>query len=75
MTNLHELCHTSCAQRYVGRVLEHSELDFRGLKGQFDVKKANFRRLIAKISHYRPILVTRTHLSPCFKEYAMGIVP
>ena len=75
MTNLHELCRRNSALRYVGRVLEHRKLDFRGLKGPFDVKKANFRRLIAKIGHLRPILVTRTHLSPIFMEYAMGIVP
>ena len=42
-------------------VLELKEVDFRGLKGQFDVKKANFRGLIAKIGRYRPVLVTRTY--------------
>ena len=46
MTNLHELYHRNSAQRYVGRVLDNKKLDFRGLKGQFGVKKANFRRLI-----------------------------
>ena len=30
------------------------KLDFRGLIGQFDVKMANFRGLIAKIGHLRP---------------------
>ena len=36
-------------------VLELRKLDFRGLKSQFDVKKANFRGLIAKINHDWPI--------------------
>ena len=51
------------------------KLDFRGFKGQFDVKKANFRGLIAKIGHYRPILTTRTQLGSIFMEYVIGIVP
>ena len=34
------------------------KLDFRDLKGQFDVKKANFRGLIAEIGYLRPILAT-----------------
>ena len=63
-----------CPKVYVGGVLELRKLDFRGLKGQFDVKKANFRGLIAKIAHYRPILATRTYLWPIFMEYTMGIV-
>ena len=50
------------------------KLDFRGLKGQFDVKKANFRELIAKIGHYRPISASKLHLWPIFIEYAMKIV-
>ena len=54
------------ALRYVGGVLELRKLDFRGLKGQFDVKKANFRGLIAKIGHYRPILASKTHPWPIF---------
>ena len=51
------------------------KLNFGGLKGQFDVKKANFRGLIAKTGHYRPILTTRTQLGSIFMEYAIGIVP
>ena len=39
---------------YVEGVLELRKLGFRGLKGQFDAKKANFRGLIAKIDHLRP---------------------
>ena len=50
-------------------------LDFRGLKGQFDVKKANFRGLIAKIGRHRRILGSRTNLCPIFMDCAMGIVP
>ena len=50
------------------------KLDLGGLKGQFDVKKANFRGLIAKIGHYRPILAIRPHLQPIFMDYAMRIV-
>ena len=50
----------NCAPRDVGGVLEFQKLDFRGLKGQFDVEKANFRGLIAKIRH-GPILASRHH--------------
>ena len=49
--------------------------DFRGLKGQFDVKKVNFRALIAKIGRNRPILTTRIDLKPIFMEYATGTLP
>ena len=75
MAHFHGIGHGNCALSYVEGVLELRKLDFRGLKGQFDVKKANFRGLIAKIGHYRPILATRTHLWPIFMEYVMGIVP
>ena len=74
MTHFHGLCHRSCALKYIAGILELRKLDFRGLKGQFDVKNANFRGLIAKIGHYRPILASRTNLWPIFMEYAMGIV-
>ena len=43
-------------------ILELRKIGFRGLKGQFDVKKANFRGLIAKIGNLRPILAYRTQL-------------
>ena len=59
---------------YVGGVLEFKKLGLRGLKGQFDVKKANFRGLIAKIGHYMANLASRTHLWAIFIDYAMGIV-
>ena len=62
MVNFHGLCHRNYAPRYFGGVLEFKKLDFRGLKGQFDVKKANFRGLIAKIGHYMAILASITHL-------------
>ena len=66
--------HGNCDLRNVGGVLEFRKLDFWGLKGQFDVKKANFRGLIAKISHYRPILASKTQPWPIFLEYSIGIV-
>ena len=75
MAHSNGLCHGNCALRHVGESLEIRKLDFRGLKGQFDVKKANFRRLIAKIGHLRPILASRTHLWPICMDYHMGIVP
>ena len=69
------ICHGNCDQRYVGEVLKFRKLDFRGLIGQFDVKMANFRGLIAKIGHLRPILASRNHLWLIFMDYAIGIVP
>ena len=39
--------HWNYALRYVGGVLEIKKLDFRGLKGTFDVKTPYFRGLIA----------------------------
>ena len=66
--NFHELC-----PKDIEGVLKN--LDFRCLKGHFDVKKANFRGLMAKIGHYWAFLVSRTHLWPIFMDYAMGIVP
>ena len=75
MTHFHGLCHGKCALSYVEGILKQRKLDFRGLKGQFDVKKANFMGLIAKIGGYRHIFATKTPLWPVFLEYAMGIVP
>ena len=75
MAHFNGLCHGNCALRHVEESLEIRKLDFRGLKGQFDVKKDNFRGLIAKIGHLRPILASRTHLWPIFMDYPMGIVP
>ena len=69
------ICHENCALRYVGWVIEVTKLDFRGLIGKFDVKMGNFRGLIAKIGHLRPILASRTTSWPIFLEYSMGIVP
>ena len=40
-----------------------------GLKDQFNAKKANFRRLIAKIGHYSHILAFIIHLLSIFIEY------
>ena len=74
MSHFHELCHGNCALRYVGGDLGVKKLDFWGLKGQFEVKRARFRGLIAKIGYLSPILATRTPLWPVFLEYAIGIV-
>ena len=74
MTNFYGISHGNCDLWYVGGVLELRKLDFKALKGQFDVKKANFRGLIAQIGHLRPILASRTHLWPIFMDYAMGLV-
>ena len=53
---------------------QSSKLDFRSLKCQFDVKKANFRGLTAKIGYLKPILKFRTHLWPIFMDCAKGTV-
>ena len=71
MAHFHGIGHVNCALSYVEGVLELKKLDFRGLKGQFDVKMANFRGLIAKIGHYWAILASRNHLWPIFMEYAI----
>ena len=75
MAHFHGICHGNCPLKYVGGILELRKLDFRGLKGQFNVKNANFKGLIAKIGPYRHILATRTHTWAIFMEYVMGIVP
>ena len=56
------------------RGLEAWKLEFSGLKGQFDVKKVNFRGLIAKTGHYRPILATSNPIMAHLREYIMRIV-
>ena len=75
MTHFHGKYYGNCALMNVGAVLEFIKLDFKGLKGQLDLKRASFRRLIPKFGHYWPILATRTHLWHIFMGYAMGIVP
>ena len=67
MAYFHGIYYGNYALMYVGVVLR--KLDFRGFEGQFDVKKANFRGLIAKIGHYWPIFATETHLGPNFMDY------
>ena len=64
MAHFHEVCHENCVLRYFARILLLRNLEFRGLEGQFDVKKANFRGLIPKISYLRPILTSRTYPWP-----------
>ena len=68
------LRHGNCGLRYIGGIFQPIKLGFRGAKGQFDVKKANFRGLTAKIGYLRPILTSRDHLCPIFMDYATGIV-
>ena len=75
MDHFYGICHKNCDLRYVRGILEFRKSDFRGLKSQFDVKKTNFRRIIAKIGHLRSILASRTHLMPIFMDYVLGIVP
>ena len=50
--------------RYVWAILKLIKLDFRGVKGQFDVEKFNLRGLIANLGHLRHSLATRMHLWP-----------
>ena len=50
------------------------KINFRGLKGQFDVKKANFRGLISKIGYLMPILTSVTHPWPIIMVSTMRIV-
>ena len=64
----HDLSHGNCALQYIKGIVELIKLDFGGLEGQFDVKKANFRGLIPKIGYLRPILTSRTQLWPTFKD-------
>ena len=75
MAHFHILCHGNCALGYVGHIPELRKLDFRRLKCQFGEEKSNFRGLIAKISHYRPILASGTPPWPIFITYYVGIVP
>ena len=42
MAHFHDLCHRNCTLNYIKGILELRKLDFGGLEGQFDVKKANF---------------------------------
>ena len=62
MAHFYEICHENCALNYVGGVLELRKFYYKGLEGQFDVEKANFRGLITKFGHYRVTLATRIQL-------------
>ena len=62
MAHFYRLYHGNCALRFGGGIPELKKLDFRGLEGQFDAKKDNFRGQIAKNQQLRPILASRTHL-------------
>ena len=75
MAYFHGFCHGNCAIRYIGGVLELGKLDFRGLKGQIDVKKADIMGLIAKVGYLRPILASRTPLWAIFMDFAIEIMP
>ena len=74
MIHFHGIYHGEFDLRYVGGLLKFRRLDFGSLRGQFDVKKANFRGLIAKIGHYSPILASKTNLWPIFMVYTIVIV-
>ena len=74
MDHSHEIYHKNCDLRYIGGVLELRKIDFRGLKGQFDVKNDNFIGLIAKNGYLWPILAYRTYLWLIFMDCAMGII-
>ena len=52
MAHFHGVVHGNCALRYLGGFLVLRKLDLRGLKGQFDVRKVNFRGLIVKIGQF-----------------------
>ena len=71
MAHYHGFCYRIFALRYTGGILELKKLDFRGLICQSDVRKVIFRGVIAKIGYLRPILTSRTHFWPIFKDYAM----
>ena len=58
MGHFYGICHENCSLRYVGGILELMKLEIRGLNSQFDVKKANFRGLIAKIGYLWSILAS-----------------
>ena len=62
MDHFHEFYPGNCARRYIGGVLELRKIDFCGLKGQFDVKNANFMEVIAKNGDLWPVLAYRTDL-------------
>ena len=66
MAHFYRLCHGNCALRCVGGIPELRKLDFRGLEGQFDAKKDNFRGQIAKNRQLRPVLASRIHLWPIY---------
>ena len=68
MTHFHGLYHRNRALRYVEGIVELVKILFRGLKGQFYVKKANFRGLMAKIGDCRPIVASKTHPWSYFLE-------
>ena len=70
MAHFHGLCRMNCDLKHIGGILELSKLDFRRLKGQFDVKKANLRGLKAKNSYLWPILAYRTHPGSVFLDCA-----
>ena len=59
MAHFHVVCHENYALRYVGGVLEFRKLDFRGLKGQFDVKRPNLGAQKAKTGDLGRILASR----------------
>ena len=49
MAHFDGLGHGNCVLRFVKKVLVLRKLDFKGLKGQFNVKKANFRGQTSRV--------------------------
>ena len=75
MTDFHGLYDKNSALKQVGKISTFRMLDFKCLKVQFDVKKANFRTLIPKKGYLKSILVSKTHLCPMFMNYTIRIMP
>ena len=75
MNHFNELCHRNCDIVYITGFLVVRKFDFRGIKGQLDVKNVNFWTGIAKIGYLMPILTSRTHIWPIFLNCATGFVP
>ena len=74
MTHFHDLSHGNCVLKYIGGIFELRKLYFGDLQEIFDVKKANFRGLLAKIGCLMPIWAFGIHKRPIFIIYFMGIV-
>ena len=68
MANFHDLCHRTCALKCIEVIFELRKVDFGGLNGQFNVKKANFRGLLAKIDLFGAYLGFENPLATHFLD-------